>query len=158
MSLLKWDPFGSLRWDPFKEIESIHDRLSNLLAQPSWRAGGASKEMMSVAEWAPVVDITEDEKEYLIKAELPGVKKEEVKVSVENGVLSLSGERKYEHEEKSKKQHRVERAYGKFVRSFTLPDEVNPAKVNAEFHDGVLHVHLPKEETVKPKALQITVS
>jgi HSP20 family protein len=104
------------------------------------------------------VDISEDDHEFLVKAELPEMKKEDVKVSVENGELTISGERKFEKEEKNKKYHRVERSYGSFARSFTLPDNVNADKVTAEFKEGLLQVHLPKQETAKPKAVQVAVS
>jgi HSP20 family protein len=103
------------------------------------------------------VDITEDDKEYIIKTELPEVKKEEVKVSVENGLLTIVGERKFEKEE-NKKYHRVERAYGRFIRSFVLPEGVDPDKVNAEFRDGVLKVHLAKSEQTKPKQIEVKVA
>ena len=113
---------------------------------------------MTLAEWAPLADVIEDDKEYLIKAELPEVKKEDVKVTVENGVLTLSGERKFEKEEKNKKYHRMERAYGSFMRSFTLPDDADPEKVKAEFKDGILTVHLAKSEKAKRKQLDIAVT
>lgn len=112
---------------------------------------------MTVSEWTPLVDITEDEKEYLIKAELPEVKKEDVKVTVEDGVLTITGERKFEKEEKDKKYHRIERAYGSFMRSFTLPDTAAGDKVSAEFKDGVLKVHLPKSPEAKPKSIDVKV-
>ena len=111
-----------------------------------------------MTEWAPPVDITEDDKEYLIKTELPEVRKEDVKVTVENGILSISGERKFEKEAKGKKYHRVERAYGNFVRSFGLPDDVDANKVDAKFSDGVLTVHVAKSEAAKPKQVEIKVS
>ena len=110
-----------------------------------------------MAEWAPLVDITEDDKEYVIKTELPEIKKEDVKVAVENGLLTIVGERKFEKEE-NKKYHRVERAYGRFVRSFVLPDGADAEKVNAEFKDGVLKVHLPKSEKTKPKQIEVKVA
>ena len=113
---------------------------------------------MTVAEWAPLVDISEDEKEYLIKAELPDVKKENVKISVQDGVVSISGDRKYEKEEKGKKYHRVERSYGSFMRSFTLPEDADESKISAEYKDGVLHVHLLKAEKPKPKSIEVKVS
>ncbi|MBH0187604.1 MAG: Hsp20/alpha crystallin family protein, partial [Nitrospira sp.] len=97
------------------------------------------------------------EGEYLIKAELPEVKKEDVKVSVEDGVLTLSGERRQEKEEKGKKYHRVERSYGSFVRSFSLPESVDEGGVKAEYKDGVLNLHLPKTEKVKPKSIEVKV-
>jgi HSP20 family protein len=115
------------------------------------------KETMVVADWVPSVDVSETDGDYQIKAELPDVKKEDVKVTVENGVLTIQGERKQEKEEKGKKYHRVERSYGSFVRSFTLPDLVDEEKVKAEFKDGVLNLQLPKSEKAKPKAIEVKV-
>jgi HSP20 family protein len=115
------------------------------------------KETMVVADWLPAVDVSETDGDYQIKAEIPDVKKEDVKVTVEDGVLTIQGERKQEKEEKGKKYHRVERSYGRFVRSFTLPDLVDEGKVKAEFKDGVLNLQLPKSEKVKPKAIEVTV-
>jgi HSP20 family protein len=120
-------------------------------------AGNGGKEALTVAQWSPLVDITEDEKEYLIKAELPEMKKEDVRLTVENDVLAISGERKFEKEEKGRKYHRVERAYGSFVRSFSLPEDADGSKVTADFKDGMLQVHLPKSEKAKPKAIEIKV-
>jgi HSP20 family protein len=113
---------------------------------------------MTITEWAPSVDIIEDEKEWLLKADLPEVMKDDVKVTVENGVLTITGERKFEKEEKDKKYHRIERSYGNFLRSFTLPDGADGSKVNAEFKDGVLKVHLPKGEKAKPKTVEVKVA
>jgi HSP20 family protein len=112
---------------------------------------------MIVADWVPSVDVSETDGEYQIKAEIPDVKKEDVKVTVEDGVLTIQGERKHEKEEKGKKYHRVERSYGSFIRSFTLPDLVDEEKVKAEFKDGVLNLQLPKPEKAKPKAIEVTV-
>ena len=105
-----------------------------------------------------MADISEDEKEYLIKTELPDLKREDVKVTVENGVLTISGERKFEKEEKKRKYHRVERGYGSFARSFTLPDDAEGNMVKAEFKNGVLMVHLPKNEKAKPKQIEVKVA
>ncbi|MCX6903000.1 MAG: Hsp20/alpha crystallin family protein [Verrucomicrobia bacterium] len=116
------------------------------------------EEQIAVPEWAPLVDISEDEKEYVIKAELPEVKREDVKVTAEEGTLTITGERKFEKEEKGKKYHRVERAYGSFARSFSLPDETSPAKVSAEFKDGVLTVHLVKTQKAKPQQIEVKVT
>jgi HSP20 family protein len=113
---------------------------------------------MTATEWAPSVDITEDEKEYLIKADLPEVKKEDVTVTVDDQVLTITGERKFEKEEKGKKYHRIERSYGTFVRSFTLPTGADGGNVSAEFKDGVLKVHLPKNEKAKAKPVEVKVS
>jgi len=146
------------RWDPFKEMDEMQKRLSSIFGLAPLRRGDGEKETMTVTEWSPLVDISEDEKEYLIKAELPEVKKEDVKVTVEKGVLTITGERKFEKEEKDKRYHRIERSYGSFLRSFTLPDEADESKVNAEFKDGVLLVHLHKNEKVRPKSIEVKVS
>src|ERR1051325_4999997 len=108
-----------IRWDPFKEMEDLQSRFAKLFGLTPERTGNGDKEQMIVTEWVPSVDIVEDEKEWLVKADLPEVKKEEVKVTVENGVLTIPGERKFEKEEKDKKYHRIERSYGNFLRSFT---------------------------------------
>lgn len=144
------------RWEPLTEMEDMQNRLSNLLGRTSARRGNGRD--LAIADWAPLADVTEDEKEYIIKAELPDIKKEDVKVAVENGVLTISGERKFEKEEKKRKYHRVERAYGTFMRSFTLPDDANASNVKAEFKDGILTVHLPKSEHAKPKHIDVKVS
>lgn len=136
----------------------MEKRLSTLFGRAPASTAGDKKEAIAVAEWSPLVDITEDEKEYLVKAELPEMKKEEIKINVHDDVLSISGERKYEKEEKGKKYHRVERAYGSFMRSFTLPEDADGSKVSAEYKDGVLRVHLPKSEKAKPKAVEIKVA
>ncbi len=145
-----------VRWDPFRELEEVSDRLNRMFARPSTpRTTG--KETMVVADWTPSVDISETEGEYQIKAEIPDVKKEDVKVTLEDGVLTIQGERKYEKEEKGKKYHRIERSYGSFVRTFSLPDVIDEEKVKAEFKDGVLNLHLPKSEKAKPKAIDVKV-
>ncbi len=123
---------------------------------PATRSGRPVEPL--VAEWSPLVDISEDDKEYLIKAELPEVKKEDVKVTAEDGTLTIMGERKFEKAEKNKKYHRVERAYGSFGRSFSFPDDASPGKVSADFKDGVLTVHLAKVGKAKPQQVEINVS
>jgi HSP20 family protein len=145
-------------WDPFKELDELQTRLSTLFGRSPLRKNGGKDEAMTVAEWAPLVDIVEDEHEYLIKAEVPEVKKEEVKVTVQDGVLTLAGERKFVREEKDKKYHRVERAYGSFVRSFSLPEDADENKVTADFKDGVLQVHLPKSEKARPKNIEVKIA
>ena len=145
------------RWDPFKEMDDLQKRLTSIFGLSPQRVANG-KEDMTVAQWLPLVDITEDDKEYLIKAELPEVKKDEVKVTVENGVLTISGERRFEKEEKDKKYHRIERAYGSFTRSFSVPDDADDAKVGAEIKDGVLTVRLAKSEKARPKSIEVKVS
>ena len=146
------------QWNPFKELDELQSRLSRAFGRAPVRRQDDDEESITVAQWAPLVDIFEDNKEYLIKAELPELKKEEIRVTVENGVLVISGERKLEMEERTKKYHRVERAYGKFVRSFTVPVDVDASKVNAEFKDGVLKLHLAKSEAAKPKQIEVKVN
>lgn len=156
MKLQKWNPAETAIWSPFREMEALQERMSRIFGLAPLRGDG-DKEQLATAEWTPLVDVTEDEKEYLIKAELPEVKKEDVKVSAERGVLNITGERKYEHEEKTTKHHRIERSYGRFERNFALPTDANIAKVSAEFKDGMLKVHLPKDESAKPKAIEVKV-
>lgn len=146
-----------VRWDPFRELEEVSERLNRMFARPGGRAANG-KETMTVADWVPSVDISETEGEYQIKAEIPDVRKEDVKVTLEDGVLTIQGERKREQEEKGKKFHRIERSYGSFVRSFSLPDVIEEEKVKAEFKDGVLNLHLPKSEKAKPKAIEVKVA
>ena len=146
------------RWSPWKELEDMEKRLSTIFGRAPMATNGEKKEAISAAEWSPLVDITEDDKEYIVKAEIPEMKKDDIKINVHDEVLSISGERKYEKEEKGKKYHRVERAYGSFMRSFTLPEDADGSKVNAEYKDGVLKVHLPKSERAKPKTIEIKVA
>ena len=157
-TISKLNPFRTTEWNPFQELQEFENRLAGFFGRPLMRTNGDKKEAILAADWAPPVDITEDDKEYLVKAELPEVKKEDVRVTVESGVLSISGERKVEKEEKDKKYHRVERAYGRFERSFTLPEGADGTKITAEFKEGVLKVHLPKAEIAKPKAVTVKVA
>jgi len=145
------------RWEPFREMEDLQNRLSTFFTRAPMRRGNG-KESITLPEWTPLADITEDDREYVIKAELPELRKEDVKVTVENGVLTISGERKFEKEEKKKKYHRVERGYGSFVRTFALPEDADAGKVKAEFKHGMLEVHLPKNERAKPKQIEVHVA
>jgi HSP20 family protein len=145
-------------WNQQKFLDAWQHALGNLVtrAPVGWPEG--QQEPLAVAEWAPLVDISEDEVEYLIKAELPDVRKEDVRITAEDGTLTLTGERKFEKEEKGKKYHRVERSYGTFLRNFSLPDDASPERVTADFKDGVLTVHLAKTEKAKPQQIEITVA
>lgn len=145
------------RLSPYREMEDIQNRLFSLLS-PSQARSNNEEESMTVSEWTPLVDVVENDKEYVIKAELPEVDKHDVKVTVENGVLTISGERKFEKEEKGRKYHRVERAYGSFTRCFSLPDDTDSDKVNAEFKDGMLKVRMGKSEKARPKQIEVKAS
>jgi HSP20 family protein len=144
-----------MRLEPFRELEEVTNRLNRWL-------GGDMKPLPiqdgMLAEWAPAIDVQETDTEYLIKADLPDVKKDDVKVLVENGILAVEGERKMEKEEKGKKFHRIERSDGKFVRRMAVPTDVDEQKVAADFKDGVLNVHLPKTPAVKPRLIDIKVA
>ena len=148
------------RWNPLREMEDMQRRISSLFDSRPFRRSNLTndEESITVAEWAPLVDIAEDDKEYLIKVELPEVQKDDVKVTVESGTLTISGERKAEKEEKGRKFHRVERSYGRFERSFSIPDDAESDNVKAEFKDGVLRVHLAKSEKARPKQIEVKLS
>jgi HSP20 family protein len=153
MRLAKWEPFKTVaRWDPARDFEEMTERLNRFIDR------GPAEEPLATAAWSPIVDIQETDKEYLIKAELPEVKKEDVKVTVKDGVLTLEGERHQEKEEKNKKFHRMERSYGQFMRCFTMPEDAEPQSVRAEFKDGILSVHLVKSAAPKPKGVEVTVN
>jgi len=152
-ALTRWDPF---RWDPFRELEEISERFNRIFGRlPARRETG--REAMTVADWVPTVDVTEDDTEYVIKAEIPEVDKRDVKVTVQDGMLTLQGERKQEKEDKGKRFHRLERSYGTFIRSFTLPEDTNGENIKAEFKEGMLYVHVPKSEKARRKAIEIKV-
>ncbi len=159
IGLPRWNTIMSAltRWDPAKDIDELQNRVARIFGLAPGRGGNGDKESMTVTQWAPPVDITEDDKEWVVKADLPEVKKEDVKVTVEDGVLTITGERRFEKEEKDKKYHRIERSYGNFLRSFTLPDAADSSKVSAEFKDGVIKVRLPKNDRAKPKAIEVKV-
>jgi len=146
------------RWNQFKQLEDLQHTLGSLFSRPQVHRSEGYEEPLRVPEWIPLVDISEDGKEYLIKAELPEVKKEDVKITMEDGTLTIMGDRKFEKEENGKRYHRVERTYGSFGRSFSLPDDASPAKVTADFKDGVLKVHLAKNEKARSQQVEVTVS
>jgi HSP20 family protein len=138
-----------IRWNPFNEMEDFFRPYHRAMAR------NQSQEGLLSAEWSPSVDITEDDKEFLIKAELPEVKKEDISVDINQGVVTLSGERKAE--KRDEKEHRIERFYGKFSRSFTLPENVNETEIQAESKEGMLYLHLPKSAVEKPRKIQVDI-
>jgi HSP20 family protein len=144
------------RWDPMRELEEMTQRLNRVFGS-SLSTRGHERETMSLPDWQPSVDVSETAEGYLIQAELPQVKKEDIKVTVDHGLLRISGERKQEKEEKDKRFHRIERSYGSFMRSFTLPDNVDAENVKADIKDGVLSVQLLKTAQKTPAARNIPV-
>ena len=143
-----------------RELDDLQSRLATFaqfFGRAPVRAHNGKEEALTVAEWAPLVDIVEDDKQYLIKAELPQVTKADVKVTVQDDVLTITGERTFEKEANGTKYHRVERAYGRFGRSLTMPEDADGNGVVAEYKDGVLEVHLPKSEKAKPKTIEVKI-
>lgn len=143
------------RWNPTGELETMRKQVNSLFGHSLLAGNG--EEFFTSTEWTPLVDVAEDDKEFTVKAELPGLKKEDVKVTVENGHLRITGERRMEKEEKGKRYHRIERAYGSFERSFLLPEDAQESKLTADFEGGLLKVHIPKEAKPAPKAIEIKV-
>jgi HSP20 family protein len=143
------------RWRPFRSMVSIQDEMNKLfddffgrpLVRTEWTEG----------VWSPTVDVSEDKDNVIIKAEMPGVSKDDVRISVQDNVLTLKGEKKQEKEENDKNYHRIERSYGSFCRSFQLPTTVKTDKIKASYKGGVLSVTLPKTEEVKPKEIPIGI-
>ena len=143
------------RWDPFRELTSLQDRM-NRVFQDS--LGGRSDEALVSSGWVPPVDIYEDEHNLNIQMEIPGVDLKEVDVQVENNTLTIRGERKLEKDQKEENFHRIERRYGSFFRSFTLPNTIDTEKVTAECNNGLLEIKLPKKTEAKPKQIKVNVS
>jgi HSP20 family protein len=143
--------------DTLRDLQNMSDRIDRLLAGRNIPSAGRD-EAMALVDWAPAVDVMETDDEFQIRAELPGVEKKDVKLSVENGVLLISGHREQEKEEKGKRYHKIERAYGNFAVSFTVPEAVDAEKVTAEFKHGLLTVRLPKSEKARPKSIEVKVT
>lgn len=142
-------------WSPIKELWDLQEDFNRLFFGP--RQGGKRQEGEEGALWAPTVDICEDKEAVKIYTELPGIKKEDVKINVEEGMLTIKGERKFSDEKRKGDYYRIERSYGMFSRSFSLPTNVEPEKIKANMKDGVLEILLPKKEEAKPKEIEIHV-
>jgi HSP20 family protein len=140
-----------VRWEPFREMEDVFRQYSPFFARSLRRNGGEG------AAWSPIADITETDKEYLIKAELPEVSKEDVKITLDDGIITITGERRMEKELKEANEIRVESFYGTFARSFSLPDNIDAAAIQAEQKDGVLKVRIPKTKEAAPRKIAIEV-
>lgn len=155
MALIRWNPNRDITAFP-DELWNIHrdfDRLFNSLL----RGGIQDDGTFGASVWTPAVDIHEQENEYVVKVELPGVSKDDVRITLESNILTIRGEKKRESEQKGENYHRMERSYGSFQRSFTLPTTVKSDKIDAIYKDGVLVVTLPKAEEAKPKQIEVRV-
>lgn len=144
-----------VRRDPFSELRNLQEDFNRALNINFPRFFGG-EEVLS-GKWSPNVDIYEDQNSIVLEADLPGMKSEDFKLSIENYKLTLSGERKFEKEDKGENYHRVERSYGSFTRTFSLPSTVNVEEVKAEFKDGILRVSMPKREEVKAREIRVSV-
>jgi HSP20 family protein len=142
-----------VRWDPFRDLNMLQDRMNRLFddASRTWR----SDEPAATTSWSPAVDIFETEGEIVVKAELPGMDRKDIALNLENNVLTLKGERRFQKETKDENYHRIERSYGTFSRAFAIPATVDEEKIRADYKDGVLNILLPKKEQAKPKQIRI---
>ena len=141
-----------IRWDPYRELTSFADRFNRALSAPA----RDRDEEMGLSAWMPPVDISEDQEKIRLTAELPGMREDQVSIQMEGGILTIRGERKFEDEKHGRNFHRVERSYGQFVRSFTLPNNVDREKIRASFSDGVLDIEIPKSEEARPRQIKIS--
>jgi len=142
-----------IKWDPFRDIVTLRDRMNRLFEDMSTLRG--EEKELAAGSWAPAVDIYETENEVLLTAEIPGVDEKDIEIKVEGNTLTLKGERKFEKETKEENYHRIERAYGSFSRSFSLPAYVDHDKIEAEHENGVLKIRMPKKPELKPRTVKI---
>lgn len=144
-----------MKWDPLRDIETLHDRMNRVFN--SALMVRFPEEERELGAWTPAIDITENEDHYLVTADIPGVSKEDVKVDFHDGMLTVKGEKRSEEKEEKDNYLRVERSFGSFVRTFTLPETVEPDKIKATYKDGVLKLSIPKKADAKPKKIEIKV-
>lgn len=147
---------GLQKWSPMNDLWDLHDEVDRLF-HGFGRQRFRGEDETDIAVWAPSVDIHEDKEAVTLTAELPGLRQKDVKISVEGGVLTFKGERKFQEERKKENFYRIERSYGSFCRSFTLPSTVEAEKIKANMKDGVLEIYIPKKEEAKPKEIEIEV-
>ena len=141
------------RWDPFRDLNMLQDRMNRLFDDAG--RGWQSDEPVSTTTWSPAIDIFETDGEIVVKAELPGMDRKDIAVHLENNVLTLRGERRFEKETKEENYHRIERSYGGFSRAFSIPMSVDEQSIRADYTDGILNIRLPKKEQAKPKQIKI---
>jgi len=141
------------RWDPFRDLSVLQERMNRLFEDAG--RGYRGDEAAATTTWSPAVDIYETENEIMVKAELPGIDRKDIVLNLDNNVLTLKGERKFEKETRQENYHRIERSYGAFSRAFSIPAIVDEEKIRADYKDGILKIALPKKEQVKPKQIKI---
>jgi HSP20 family protein len=153
MALVRWQPRGTMSaWTPFRELEEVRNEMSRMFG---WPAGHVDSEALSDTPWIPAVDIVQEGDHYVVKADLPGMKKDEIEITLNGDTLTVSGEKKRETETKDDSRYRSERYYGKFSRSLVLSSAVDTNKIEAAYKDGVLSVTIPKSEEARPKQIKI---
>jgi len=142
-----------IRWDPFRDLVTLRERM-NRLFEDAFTSRGEEKDLVA-SSWSPSVDIYETENEIVLTAEVPGVDEKNIEIKLEDNTLSLNGERTFEKETKEENYHRIERAYGSFYRSFTLPRNIDQDNIKAESENGILRISMPKKPELKPKKVKI---
>jgi HSP20 family protein len=142
-----------IRWDPFRDMVTLREKM-NRLFEDVFTGRGEDKEL-AASTWAPAVDIYETENELIMTAEVPGIEEKDIEIKIEDNTLSLRGERKFEKETKEENYHRIERSYGSFYRAFTLPNSIDPDRIQAEHENGVLKISMPKRQELKPRKVKI---
>ncbi|HUN64578.1 MAG TPA: Hsp20/alpha crystallin family protein [Bacteroidota bacterium] len=159
MTLIRWKPIRDIRtWEPVSDVTSEIFTMQKEIDRLFDRFRGGVSEETTDSVWTPAVDILEEKDQFIVRAELPGVEKKDVKITIQNNMLVLRGEKKFETEKEGRNFHRVERSYGSFYRSFTLPTSVVSSRIEASYTDGVLTVAIPKSEESKPKEIEVKVS
>lgn len=143
------------RWDPFRDVLTLQNRLNSIFQD--YNRGESSGDTLTTAAFVPPVDVYEDEHKVVLKLEVPGMKQEDLDIQLENNQLTIRGERKFDKEEKEENFHRIERRYGSFYRSFTIPNTINPDSVKADYDAGVLRIQLEKRPEAKPKQIKVQV-
>ncbi|MGB7622356.1 MAG: Hsp20/alpha crystallin family protein [Terriglobia bacterium] len=146
-----------VRWEPFRDLITLQERMNRLFDERFGRMR-TTEESLDSGSWSPAVDIYETEQDIVLKAELPEIREKDIDIRLENNTLTLKGERKFEKETQEENYHRLERSYGTFSRSFTLPATVDQEKINAEYKDGVLKITLPKKAETKPKQIKVNIN
>lgn len=153
MSIIRYQVPELTNWSPIDRLATLRDEFNRLF---DWTA--PTRDSGFFSGWTPALDVYDDKDHFVVKVEVPGMKKEDIEISLHDGTLTVSGERKSEHEEKAGQTYRSERFFGKFQRSLTLPAAVDAGKVSASYKDGILTVQLPKAEEAKPRQIEVSVS
>ena len=143
-----------IRWDPYRDMVTLREKMNRMFEDVFSQRSEEGKEMVT-SNWAPAVDIFETEKELVLSAEIPGIDEKDIEIKVEDNTLSLKGERKFEKETQEENYHRIERSYGSFYRAFTLPNSIDPEKIQATHENGVLKITMPKREERQPRKVKI---